>query len=397
MIRILDIAAKDILQLLRDGKTFLFLLAMPVVFTLLFGVAFGGFSEGVEDARLPVGYIDEDGSALGSELKEILTDSSVIRLVEDTGQSVEDLDSRVADEELAGYVVVPENYGQNLESGNPSQVSLVTGASNTAALTVEGEVRAAVNRLVQSARMAMVVGEAATVPFDDALHQVLVQWQQPPIGVETTSSTVIEQDESGPIALTHTSPGMMLQFAIAGLLVAAQIIVDERKSRSLQRLLTTDTSRVQILLGHFLAIFLVILAQFALLIAFGHLILDVGYLRNPTATLLVTLSAAVCIAALGLLIGVAARSDEQAIIFSLIPMFVFAGLGGAWVPLEVTSRSFQAIGHLTPVAWAMDGFKNVAARGLGVQSVLLPSAALLGYGLLFFLLAVWRMNVAEES
>ena len=82
--------------------------------------------------------------------------------------------------------------------------------------------------------------------------------------------------------------------------------------------------------------------------------------------------------------------------FSLIPMFLFAGLGGAWVPLEVTGPTFQSIGHLSPVAWGMDGFENIIARGLGFNSVLLPAAALAGYAVFFFLLAVQRFrNVTE--
>jgi ABC-type multidrug transport system permease subunit len=93
---------------------------------------------------------------------------------------------------------------------------------------------------------------------------------------------------------------------------------------------------------------------------------------------------------------VLAKSEEQAIAFSLIPMFLFAGLGGAWTPLEYTSTTFQAIGHVTPVAWAMDGFKNVTVRLLGFESVLLPSAALAGYALLFFLLAAWRFRRVSE-
>jgi ABC-2 type transport system permease protein len=190
---------------------------------------------------------------------------------------------------------------------------------------------------------------------------------------------------------------MMLQFAIAGLLTAAQIIVSERKTRTLQRLLTTATRRVHIVLGHYLALFLLIFAQFTVLIAFGHFILKVDYLRVPSATFLVAFSAALCISALGLLIGILARSEEQAVIFSLIPMFVFSGLGGAWVPLEVTGATFQAIGHLSPVAWGMDGFENIVARGLGFESVLLPAAALAGYALLFFVLAVWRLSAAEEK
>jgi ABC-2 type transport system permease protein len=78
-------------------------------------------------------------------------------------------------------------------------------------------------------------------------------------------------------------------------------------------------------------------------------------------------------------------------------MFVFSGLGGAWVPLEVTGATFRAIGHLSPVAWGLDGFENICARGLGFESVLIPAAVLGGYAILFFTLAVWRLSASEEK
>jgi ABC-2 type transport system permease protein len=141
-----------------------------------------------------------------------------------------------------------------------------------------------------------------------------------------------------------------------------------------------------------LAIFTLIFAQFVLLTSFGQFVLRVNYLYNPAAVMLVNFTAALCIGAMGLLIGIIAKSEEQAIIFSMLLMFINAGLGGAWIDLEITSSAFQAIGHLTPVAWAMDGYKNISIRGLGFTSVLLPSAALLGYAALFFTLAVWRFR-----
>jgi hypothetical protein len=66
------------------------------------------------------------------------------------------------------------------------------------------------------------------------------------------------------------------------------------------------------------------------------------------------------------------------------------------VPLEVTGETFQFIGHFSPVAWGMDGFENICTRGLGFESVLIPSAALAGYAVLFFLLAMWRLSASEE-
>ncbi len=75
MIRILDIALKDLVQLARDLKTFIFLLFMPVIFTLLFGFAFGGFSS-AGDPRLPVGYIDQDNRRISQDLHDLLANSA---------------------------------------------------------------------------------------------------------------------------------------------------------------------------------------------------------------------------------------------------------------------------------------------------------------------------------
>src|SRR5690606_41999788 len=37
----------------------------------------------------------------------------------------------------------------------------------------------------------------------------------------------------------------------------------------------------------------------------------------------------------------------------------FASLGGAWWPLEIVPRYMQQIGHLSPIAWAMDAFRDL--------------------------------------
>ena len=90
-----------------------------------------------------------------------------------------------------------------------------------------------------------------------------------------------------------------------------------------------------------------------------------------------------------MLISAISRKEDQVITLSLIAMFVFAAMGGAWFPLEVAGKAFAAIGHVMPTAWAMDGFQNILMRGLGVQAVLMPAGILLAYALAFFGLAIW--------
>ena len=114
--------------------------------------------------------------------------------------------------------------------------------------TVEAELLTLTSRLDSAIRTATIIEQTNIegVPFDYAFEQSLSAWNDPPIAIEETTSLAIQKTGNGGSALAHTAPGMMLQFAIAGLLTCAQVIVAERKSRTLQRLLTTATSRVHI-------------------------------------------------------------------------------------------------------------------------------------------------------
>ncbi|OGO41064.1 MAG: hypothetical protein A2W36_02905 [Chloroflexi bacterium RBG_16_58_14] len=395
MIRILDIAAKDLQQMLRDRKAFLFFLIMPVLFTLMFSLAFGGSSG---DPRLPVGFRDEDQSQVSRQLHGLLAKSQVVRLEENPSRTLADLEAAVAEADLAAALVVPPGFGRLVLYGKPARLVFIGDASTPAGRTAESEALTAYIRMENAVRTAVILEDEAgeQAPFDYIFKKVLESWAEPPITIVDRTSSAIIKTEDRKAQAANTSPGMMLQFAIAGLLVSASLIVTERKNHSLQRMLTTATQRVHILLGHYLAIFVMVFVQFLILLTFGQLALKLDYARAPIATLLMALSAALCIGAMGLLIGTLAKTDEQAIIYSLVPMFVLAGIGGAWVPLEVTGPTVQAIGHLSPVAWAMDGFKNITIRGLGVEAVLLPAIALLGYAILFFFLAVWRFRSSQE-
>jgi ABC-type multidrug transport system permease subunit len=197
-------------------------------------------------------------------------------------------------------------------------------------------------------------------------------------------------------AFANTSPGMMAQFAIAGLLSAAQILILERKSGSLKRLLTTNMSRNAILLGHFLAMFMLIFSQMFLLVVFGQLFLRLNYFGAPVATLLLISMSALFSASLGLLIGVQAKTEEQVVMYALVAMFVLAALGGAWMPLEFTPERFQRIAYLTPIAWMINGFQDISVRGLGLAAILDSLLVLLLFSAALFGLALWRFRSEEQ-
>lgn len=405
--RILDLALKDLLQIFRDWKSFLFLLIMPIMFTLVFGFAFGGFDTSEEeiDPRLQVGFIDQDRGQLSPALFDLLEKSDAIRPITFAKEvTLEELENMVAEDELAGLIIVPSGYSESLLTDKNIRLRIILKEDTSSGATAQNGIQAAVNRLVNSidaAQFSTMVQDQYNpfereadrqAFFESSLINAVASWENPPFSLASAQTGTEDEDAKEVNAFTHSSPGMMVQFAIAGLIGAAGVLVIERKSGSLQRLLTTAISRTEILLGHFLAMFLMILMQFTILIGFAAIFLDVGYFDAPSATILITLTTTLFVASMGMLIGTLAKKEEQVIMFSLIPMFILSGLGGAWVPLEFTSPTFQAIGHFTPVAWAMDGFQNIIMRGMGLESVLLPAAVLIGFAAACFGLAAWRFK-----
>ena len=401
--RMIDLALKDLMQLIHDRQTALFLVIMPVAFTLFFGFIFGG-SGGDDDPRLPVGFLDQDGgSVLSTYLLDLLSTSDAIRPVVLEGESLDEAEKKVSDNELAAVVIVPASYSEQVLAGEKTRPILIVDADTAAGSTAQNGVQTSVARLLGAIQAARLSAEALTAQegtTDEAfllraLDSAVEAWSEPPLTVAATQSGAIAGDEeetTAPNPYAQSSPGMMVQFSIAGLLGAANILVIERKSKSLQRLLTTAISRAEIILGHFLAMFVMIFLQLALLMGFAQIALGLDYLREPLAMLLLAVTMSLWTAGLGLLIGVLAKTEDQVHIFALIPMFVLSGLGGAWMPLEFTGKAFQTVGHLLPTAWAMDGIQNIIMRGLGLESVLLPAGIMLAYGVVFFVLAVWRFR-----
>lgn len=398
----LAIAGKDLLQVLRDRRALIFLLLMPVAFTLFFGLAIPSTGATRHDARLQLGIVDDDGSVASARLQAALADAGAVRPEDLDPVQVRYVDDLVRRGDFAGVLRIPTGWGDSLEAGRPEPVTLTAERGTQAGLVSVQAVDAVLQRFLAAERVAQTVRSTLAATGNPApggapalrLDTVLDAWQAPPVAlsVRTARASVSEGAQAATEgAYDQASPGMIVQFAVYGLILSAMVLVLERKQRALARLATTPTPRSVILAGHTLAMLTLVLAQVLVLEAFGQWVLGVDYLASPLAVALLSLVLALWAASLGMLLGAFARTEEQVVAWSLVAMFVLSGLGGAWFPLEVTGATFRAVGHLMPTAWAMDAFRGVLLRGAGPGQTLRPMLVLLAFACLFLVVAVWRL------
>ncbi len=396
--RIIHLAIKDLSQILRDWKSGLFLLIMPLLFTLFFGFVMGSASAPKQevDPRLPVGVIDRDGGILAGNLQTLLEESNVIRPVLLAREEFQSADRKVQDGDLAAVIIIPAGYTDGQLADQPVPLDVIIDQNQPASQTVSRALETVSGRLLGAVEAAHISQTPqAQNNLYDSLAQAISAWQDPALTVaviKATGEAAKENEASSISGYSQASAGMMVQFSIFGLITSAMVLVLERKSGTLQRLLSSPIRSYEIIAGHVLAMFCIVFAQLSILVLVGQLVFGVDYARQPLAILLMITVLAIWAASLGLLISAISRKEDQVITLSLIAMFVFAAMGGAWFPLEVAGKAFAAIGHIMPTAWAMDGFQNILLRGLAFPSVLLPAGILMLYALAFFGLALWRFR-----
>lgn len=397
--RIIDLALKDLAQILRDKKSLLFLVVMPIIFTLFMGFAYkGGNSTETKDNRMQLAWVDgEPDARLNNALFERLNASDVMKLVRmDKTSALDALQKGQVD----GVLVIPAGFSEQAAGGMTVQMTLIADSTSTKGESLYQVLRVPVAQLMSTVEIAQLSAETMgnSSEFAPAFDATWSRWaERQQTSLIRVEQAVAQKSESwfGDNPYNQASPGILVQFVIFGLVTSAQILVQERKTRTLQRLMTTAMKPWEIVAGHMLAMFAIVFLQTAMLVIFGQLVLKVNYLREPLGTLLVAAALGLWVASMGLLIGVLAKSDDQVIMFSMMFMFLFSALGGTWFPLEAAGGAFGTLGKLMPSAWAMSGLQNILIRGLGLESVWMAAGILLAYAIGFFLLAVWRFGKIE--
>jgi ABC-2 type transport system permease protein len=307
--------------------------------------------------------------------------------------------------EVAGVLVVPDGFSEQVEAGREAdaQLNLIAEAASSEGQSIYQLLRVPISQLMSAVEVARISADVQSNP-DEYIPSIELAWSKwdensklSLVRVEQAVAAASREssDWTGGNPYNQASPGILVQFAIFGLITSAQILVQERKTRTLQRLITTAMKPWEIVAGHMLAMFSLTFLQTAMLVVFGQLALNVNYLQEPLGTLLVSVALGLWVASMGLLIGVIAKTDDQVILYSMIAMFLFSALGGTWFPLESAGGAFAAIGKALPSAWAMNGYQNILIRGLGLASVWMAVGILSAYALGFFFLAVWRFRKIE--
>lgn len=381
------IAGTELRRTSRDRVAMFFVVALPVIIIVIIGSVFGS-SDSFE-----LGVLDRDDTRASAALIDALDrrDGVGVRRYD----SLDTLRRDIRTGSVAAGVVVPDGYGRDLDRGDDATLELIADPTTGSAAAVQATVRAAVgDEAVEVAAARVAAGAGGTDQAGAADEAARLADQMPAAGVSARSVDPGAGTSLG--NFDYTAPSNLVLFTFINTIVVGSLIALERKQGITRRMLATPHGTGTILAGLGASKFLFALLQSALIIAIGAVVFGVGWGDPWAATLLVVMFALVA-TAVGLLVGATVSSPEQAGAIG-VPVAVGLGmLGGCMWPLEIVPPAMRTIGHLSPHAWAMDGWIALVFDGGGIADVAVDLAVLTAYAIVLGLLARWQLRRALTS
>jgi ABC-2 type transport system permease protein len=399
------IALKDLRLFATDRGALFFFILFPFFFIVLFNFLNLGVTE---DTKLQLYIVNEEAEGgFSYQIIDALESSGDFEIIimdyDDAYQAVED-------KEISGFIAFPADFSQGIISGTGTQLEVVThaeavqdraaleGISQSIASQV-GSVRIIVSSLEQ------LKAQEPLSPEDKArIEQVIEQVVQQALsgqGVGAQSLIEYETEKVGDVEDISPSnwviPGYLTMFVFFAAALGAETIVRERQNHTLERLLASSVRREAILGGIFTGTAAKGLIQIILFWVVGILAFSMAMGNSPAAVIILSILMVIVSAAFAIMLATLVKTQRSAGSIAVLASLLLAPIGGCWWPLFLHPGWLQTLAKLTPHGWAMSGFNKLMLFGANFGDVIPEMLALLGFAVLFGIIAVWRFRTSAAE
>ena len=394
--RPLSVAAKELKSFLTDPQTLFFSLALPLFLVALMVASFGG----QEQFRTTAYVVNLNGGPVAAEFIARLEDvpGITVNLLEEAAAR-----KRLEHSGILCALVIPAGFSEGLSAGRtPDLIVLRRGTGGQAGQIVTSYALAVAQEVVSEHQVAGEVASSLTamgcpVPRDTVDARVAALFREfrakPPVKV--TEEAVGARADPVVVYL----PGLVTMFTLFSLTLTAVGIVEERKKGTLERLMTTRLTRVELLMGKWLGS----LGQGLVLIVFLFSVAWVLFHIFTTASFLQVLAfgavSVVSVAGMGLVIASLARTADQANWIAVFFTMVMTILGGSFFDLSGARGVLATLTRLTYNFWANDGFRRLIAKGetLGSPALVRDMVVLIGIAVMSWGIALAFFRIRGDE
>lgn len=419
----LDIAWKDLLRSFRSIFFLVFGFIVPLLVSGLFYIAFGsaggeGGHFNLPRTRVVLVNLDRPAASrgdfsAGQSIAALFESEQIAKILEVTTATDAATARAAVDRGESGVaVILPENMTAALLS--PATSATVELYSDPTLTLGPAIVKAILRSVVDSFAGTRIAVDVTTrqlsahgITPDEQSRQAVV------MGYVTWTMGLIPEKEGLSGALlrvrapegakdANTRVGAIIGKIMAGMLVfyafytgaaSCQSLLEEEESGTLARLFTTPTPVSAILGGRFLSTLANLALQVTVLLVVSHLAFGIAW-GEPLGLALVALGIVLVAAGFGLFVTSLLKNVRQSgIVYGgVLTILGMLGMLGVFTGIDPRQAStLNTVALFVPQGWGVRGLL-LLLHGQGVLDILPSVAVLVGLGVAFFLIGLWRFR-----
>jgi len=369
--RLASLIRKEFLQILRDKRTLVIILIIPIMQLFLLG-----YSATSDIRNIPLAVVDQCQCAESRQLLDAYRVADYFKL-EYTAGSEEELRVLIETGKIKVGMLIPPDYNTRLAEGQAQVAFILDGSDATAGSTA----LSAATLIGQTHATDLMVERLSRAGIDtDKL--------QPPLEVRTR--VWYNPDLVSSYFMIPGVIGMIL-FAITSILTATSV-VRERERGTIEQLIVTPIRPWELIAGKIIPYVLLAFIDTFEVIALGNWVFGVP-VRGDLG-LIVLCSGLLLLSGLGigLFASTIANTQQEAMLITWMTLLPSIFLSGFFFPLQAMPPVLQWISYIIPLRYYLVIIRALLIKGVGMSAIWQETLALALFGLVIMTAASLRFR-----
>ena len=355
----LSFIKKESLHILRDKRTMLIVMIIPVVLMVLFGFA---ISTEVNNINIAVAAPERtDG------VKDVVDRIAYNEYFSFYGYiDQEQIDKELRSGKVSAVVVFASDFDRRME-----QISAGVPSKPIIQLVVDGS-----NVNIAGASTAYLQGILLGTASQQAMFETRMLFNP--------------QMKSA----YNFVPGIMgLIFILVCAMMTSVSIVREKEVGTMEVLLVSPVRPVKIVFAKMIPYFIISFVILVMILLLSHYLLDVPMSGGVWGIFSLSLLYLLLSLSLGLLVSTIAKTQVAALLISAMVMMIpVLLLSGMIFPIENLPEIFQVVSTIVPARWYIDAIRKMMIQGVPLMAVWKNSTILLAMTIMFIVISLKKFN-----
>ena len=405
---------KDLKIFATDRTALIFSILFPFFFIFLFNSVMKGLN--AEDQRLVVNLVTRESAGgistqliSAMETKDVSTlkpGEPVIVWLKDYDQAKQDVENNKL--QGSGFIAFPADFTEAVTMGYGTQLDVVCKPENTSTVaTLDGFAQSIASEMgtghvINEAVIGLLIEKDLSAPgsVGDLSQAIRTQFYVQSTAAPQSALVSFNIRSYGAVQAMNPSsftiPGYLVMFVFFTAAFAAVNLVRERQNHTLERLLSSSATKTEILGGVYGSTVAKGLIQIIIFWTVGIFGFKMNLGISPAAVIIISILMTLIASAFGVMLATFVKTERAASSIGVLTSLILAPLGGCWWPLFITPQWMQTLAKFTPHGWATTAFNKLLIFGGDFNSVVPNMLVLVGFGVVFGLIATLRFKTEAE-